>query len=864
MTIHQVLPGQDLGRAIADSRFGDEIVLKPGGVYLAPADFTAWELPDKGSGTLPITIRSEAPAPPNGKRVTVADRANMPKLVTRVGSPGFFDNLRRSHHYRFSNLWFTNQRRADGSGTSYLLGGGYGDQIDDFSHDLEIDHCFFNPLEWDEDNNNMFSSVNYAIETAGRNVTVRDSYMTGFGCRYANDRVTLLDGGGVLMGTSPGPYTIDNCYIDAWFVGFFLGGGDPGTANKATVQSSTGTSMNLSQAVNLAAGDYISFRVDPNHPMNPGGDTWGCAVVSGVNSNTVTFPETWVSGGGAHHDNKIKGPPPLVGGEARWRGWIPSDIRITRSDFFKPKRWFDAVGSDGKGFFEIKLGDRVLIDGCTFDGRTGCTITVRNQGGAAAWSVIRNLTMSNCLFKQFSVIAATLFYDNQRLSMPSSNIRFSNILAYGDVGPDANFGIRPKVFTGQHGDLIEFDHCTILQSGEIIRSGNGQPLLAASEAMSRFRWTNMITNWGTGEQHGFACLNSTTGSHEVCAPGNVWAKSVMIGAPKGPLSDRRSMANFPAGNFNPPTLVDVGFVSPATGDYGLRTDSPYRGAGTDSKDIGVDMVELRAHLSGEITVPTPEPPSPTPIPPTPEPPAPIPPPPTPIPPPEPEPPLPTPSPVISRFVLVNAVTDADIGPLLDDATIDLRLIGKELNVRADATRGPITFELDGTLIRTELTAPFALGGDTDGDFQSWTPTVGRHTLRAFSGSAALEVNFSVIESVIPQPPPDPIPDPVPVPDPVPDPLPPPPTPTCTISAPSSISVRRNTTAVLTVTLQNMTQPATTVKVVGSDGQVTVSPLNRTVSGTSAVMQFQLKVKKQSRTITFESPCGSVSVRVNVT
>jgi hypothetical protein len=613
MTIHRVLPGDDLQRAINDAKFGDEILLKPSGEYVAPADFTAYTMPNKGSGTLPITIRSEAPPP--DKRVTPTDRVNMPKLVTRVGSPGFFDQLSRSHHYRFSNLWFTNQRRADGSGTSYLVGGGYGEDEADFAHDIEYDHCFFNPLEWDEEQgNNLYSSVNYAVETAGRDITVRDSYMTGFGCRYANDRVTLLDSGGVLIGTSPGPYTIDNCYIDAWFVGFFLGGGDPGTSNKATVIASSPTSMTLSQAGNLALGDYISFRVDPNHPMNPGGDTWGCAIVQSINGNTITFPETWVSGGSANQDNKIKGPPPMVGGEARWRGWIPSDIRVTRTDFYKPKRWYDLNGSDGKGFFEIKLGDRVLIDGCTFDGRTGCTITVRNQGGAAAWSVIRNLTMSNCLFKQFAVLFATLFDDNQRLSMPSTNIKFDNVLAYGDIGPDPNFNIRPKVFTGQHGDGIEFNHITALQSGEILRSGSG-PQFALREQMTNFKWTNCITNWGTGEQHGFMCLNSTDGKFTPCAPNAVWTKSVMIGAPRGPFGDgRRSLADFPAGNFNPATVEDVGFVDPAKGEYGLRADSPYRGMGTDGKDIGVDMVQLRAHLSGEVVAPSPEPPTPTPTP----------------------------------------------------------------------------------------------------------------------------------------------------------------------------------------------------------------------------------------------------------
>lgn len=109
----------------------------------------------------------------------------------------------------------------------------------------------------------------------------------------------------------------------------------------------------------------------------------------------------------------------------------------------------------------------------------------------------------------------------------------------------------------------------------------------------------------------------------------------------------------------------------------------------------------------------------------------------------------------------------------------------------------------------------------------------------------------------PDPTPTPTPDPVPIPDPVPTPIP------CSISGPQSVTIPAWGTGKITVNLANMTGP-TTVNVLGSSGQVTVSPLSKTISGTSAIIEFQVRVKKQSRTITFESPCGSVSVRVNVT
>src|SRR6185369_10264736 len=182
-----------------------------------------------------ITITSSIAAPADGTRVTIADRAKMPKLVARVGSPGFFDFANQAHHYRLSGLWFTNVKSATGTGATYLIGGGnsltgasvpHGGDINQFPHDVVIDHCFFNPVDWDEDNQqNLYSSVNYAVELLGANIAVRDNYMAGFGCRYASDHNTILDSGGVLIGTAPGPYTVDNNYVEGWFVGFFIGGG---------------------------------------------------------------------------------------------------------------------------------------------------------------------------------------------------------------------------------------------------------------------------------------------------------------------------------------------------------------------------------------------------------------------------------------------------------------------------------------------------------------------------------------------------------------------------------------------------------------------------------------------------------------
>ena len=51
-------------------------------------------------------------------------------------------------------------------------------------------------------------------------------------------------------------------------------------------------------------------------------------------------------------------------------------------------------------------------------------------------------------------------------------------------------------------------------------------------------------------------------------------------------------AGFPAGNFYPDSLADVGFVDYRNGNYQLSKSSRYRGRASDLKDPGVDFNAL--------------------------------------------------------------------------------------------------------------------------------------------------------------------------------------------------------------------------------------------------------------------------------
>lgn len=121
----------------------------------------------------------------------------------------------------------------------------------------------------------------------------------------------------------------------------------------------------------------------------------------------------------------------------------------------------------------------------------------------------------------------------------------------------------------------------------------------------------------------------------------------------------------------------------------------------------------------------------------------------------------------------------------------------------------------------------------------------------------------------PLPSPSPSPSPTPVPSPTPQPTPSPtPTPTpssvCVFSAPDTISVPRWGSKVVTASLSMSPARTGTVSAIAMSGQVTAQPRTPvTVSGTSALIDFQITVKNNSSSVRFDSPCGAKTMQVTV-
>jgi dipeptidyl aminopeptidase/acylaminoacyl peptidase len=115
---------------------------------------------------------------------------------------------------------------------------------------------------------------------------------------------------------------------------------------------------------------------------------------------------------------------------------------------------------------------------------------------------------------------------------------------------------------------------------------------------------------------------------------------------------------------------------------------------------------------------------------------------------------------VTGLSLINADSDqpiASFDPLSDRAALDLATLPtRNLSIRANTAPtkvGSVQFTLDGQLIKTENTAPYAIAGDRNSgaDYRAWTPALGNHTLtvtpysgRNASGTAgaSLTINFT--------------------------------------------------------------------------------------------------------------------------
>jgi hypothetical protein len=298
------------------------------------------------------------------------------------------------------------------------------------------------------------------------------------------------------------------------------------------------------------------------------------------------------------------------------------DIEIRHNHMFKPLAWMKgqpgyAGGKDGnpfivKNLFELKNAQRVLLEGNimenTWGGFTqvgfGIVLTPRNPGGCAACKVtdvtirynyIKHVGAGIQIANALSDNGAAL--DGQRYSIHDIVLDDIDGAKYNGPGELAQISVNPGAPLLQN---LKIDHITAFPGHSLFVIGD---FVATSGPMKNFVFSNSIVSvgvapvWSTGGgPANCAFHDDPRTTFSTCFVGSTVAANAIIDAPSGYGS-----GSWPRGNFFPKSVEAVKFGSyngGNGGDYRLQPASPYKGKGTDGKDLGADVDAIHAATAG--------------------------------------------------------------------------------------------------------------------------------------------------------------------------------------------------------------------------------------------------------------------------
>jgi len=283
------------------------------------------------------------------------------------------------------------------------------------------------------------------------------------------------------------------------------------------------------------------------------------------------------------------------GADPSIRNLVPSDIEIRHNHFFKPTSWRN-VWAAVKNLFELKNAQRVFVEGNVFENNWAAAqagwavqFTVRNQDGRAPWSTIEDVTFRKNIVRHAASGLNILGTDDVHRSQSMKRVLIQDNL-FDDVNGTTwgGSGRLFQVLDYRVGTTdVAIDHTTAFQQEDVI--------FAEGVAHTGFVYRNNITPRGnvggfggvigTGTAEGIDTLNTYFPLAE-------FRRNVMAGG---------NASIYPADNFFPLSLDDVGFVNRGAGDYRLASSSPYHNAATDGTDVGANINALEASTEGVIS-----------------------------------------------------------------------------------------------------------------------------------------------------------------------------------------------------------------------------------------------------------------------
>jgi hypothetical protein len=509
--VRLVRAGDDLQAALNAAEPGDELRLAAGAVFTGNFVLPAV------SGSTVITLRTDLPdasAPASNQRVTPATAARFAKIVSPNTAPAL-RTAAGAHHWRVMLLEFPATR--DGFGDIIQIGDGSSAQseLSQVPYDITLDRVYVHgdPLQGQK----------RGIALNGRIVTIRNSYVSDI-------KAVGVDTQAIGGWNGPGPFSIENNYLEATGEVFLLGGSDPPIKNLV--------SEDVSIRYNHMSRP-MSWR-DPIVPAPSGvaaagadggsltGAVYAYRVVarraSGAGTTASSLPSPEVSAvatGGAvrvswsavegAREYRVYGRAP--GGATQF--WTVTGTTFTDTG---------AAGQSGavptsatrwqvKNIFELKNARRVRVEYNVFENNWAAAqpgyailFTPRNQGGGCPWCVIEDVEFSHNIVRNVAGGFNIAGYDTNGATGQTSRITIHDNLFYdvatalGGTGWIALVGDAPRDLVFDH-NTFDFDGTTILYA---YASSAARP-----KTIAGFRYTNNASPHGT---YGINGADASTGT----------------------------------------------------------------------------------------------------------------------------------------------------------------------------------------------------------------------------------------------------------------------------------------------------------------------------------------------------------------
>ena len=360
-----------------------------------------------------------------------------------------------------------------------------------------------------------------------------------------------------------------------------------------------GIFMNAERGNTAIIDSYVSGIKD----VGRGSDTQ--AVLSTANPGPILLQNSFLQASG---ENVMLG-----GGGTPSDAVQPRDITIRLNTFDKDPAWVSGGQTLIKTLFELKEGQRVLIEGNDFlnmpwdDGGAVFRLTVRGQGGET-WNDVSDVTIRHNLFKNISNFINSFGSDDFYVAKHSKRWHIHNNLIYGlgwSCFPGSTCGSFYSIMDGATTNGCT-DPTPTCKMEDLTIAHN-----TVDDVRDRLLCTTVNGHIGLDFRDNLINLNSGRGVFDCGGSTSVNFGSARLSEAWGATwtwTNNRittfsisgeSDAGYPQGtNTYPSSYQSFLWTNRATRDYTLLTGSPAKGAASDGTDQGVNFSAYNAARAG--------------------------------------------------------------------------------------------------------------------------------------------------------------------------------------------------------------------------------------------------------------------------